>query len=105
MRIVILTALAMAAFAANSVLARLAIGSGTIDALGYTGVRLAAGAALLVVLLLVTRRTRGSLTISGSWAGAHDFTRPNLCIPTASGALSAARGADWRYHRGCRMRV
>ena len=93
MRIVILTALAMAAFAANSVLARLAIGSGTIDALGYTGVRLAAGAALLVVLLLVTRRTRGSLTISGSWAGAGALLGYALAFSIAYLMLGAGPGA------------
>ena len=43
-RLAVLTLTALVAFAANSVLARLALRSGAIDAASYTGIRLAAGA-------------------------------------------------------------
>ena len=55
LRTFILVALAMVAFAANSVFARLALGAAEIDAAGYTGVRLLAGA-LTLALLLAQRR-------------------------------------------------
>ncbi len=49
-----LTALAMIAFAANSLLCRMALGDGAIDAPGFTLLRLASGA--LVLWLLLVRR-------------------------------------------------
>jgi drug/metabolite transporter (DMT)-like permease len=54
-RTLLLTALAMTAFAANSLLCRLALGAGAIDAPGFTGLRLASGA--LVLWLLLARRS------------------------------------------------
>jgi drug/metabolite transporter (DMT)-like permease len=57
---VLLVALAMLAFAANSVLARLALGADEIDAGGYTAIRLLAGA-LTLALLLLARRHRPQL--------------------------------------------
>ena len=51
----LLTALALIAFAANSVLCRLALGGGTIDAAGFTLVRVAAGALTLGILRVVMR--------------------------------------------------
>lgn len=51
----LLTALALTAFAGNSVLCRLALGGHTIDAAGFTLVRVAAGALVLALLKVVTR--------------------------------------------------
>ena len=51
MRLFLLTALTMTAFAANSVLTRMAVGPGWIDPLGFALVRLLAGAAMLAVVL------------------------------------------------------
>ena len=48
MQIAFLTAAAMLAFAANSVLARQALSDAFIDPLAYTGIRLASGAAVLM---------------------------------------------------------
>lgn len=47
----VMVALAVTAFAANSIFARLALGTAEIDAAGYTGVRLVAGAVTLALLL------------------------------------------------------
>jgi drug/metabolite transporter (DMT)-like permease len=67
MRTIALTTIAMVAFAANSVFARLAFARAGAEPLSYTGLRLAAGAATLALLLLLRRqRTRPA----GSWAGA-----------------------------------
>ena len=51
-RIIGLTALAMIAFAANSVLCRMALGAGLIDAATFATVRVAAGALMLSLLML-----------------------------------------------------
>ena len=78
-RLAILTAVSMLAFAANSVLARLALGRGHIDALAYSGIRLTAGAAVLVAIVLwrvwraadaMHRPLVRGAWIGGSWAGA-----------------------------------
>ena len=72
MRIVILVSVAMLAFAANSVLARLALAEHDIDPLAYTGIRLAAGAAVLVTIALFRSARSKSLrqAMGGSWSGA-----------------------------------
>ncbi len=51
MRLMLLTGLAMLAFAANSVLNRMAVGAGRIDPVVFAVVRLASGAVVLAVLL------------------------------------------------------
>ena len=53
-----LTAASMLAFAGNSVLCRLALGQGLMDAASFTTVRVLAGAALLGVLSLSITRSR-----------------------------------------------
>ncbi len=69
MKIVVLTIISMLAFAANSVLARLALSHGDIDPLGYTGVRLVSGAVVLAALVYFrSQRTAGAGM--GSWSGA-----------------------------------
>ncbi|MFW8635207.1 DMT family transporter [Cribrihabitans pelagius] len=53
MRLFLLVSLTMCAFAANSILARMAIGSGHMDATGFGLLRLLSGAGMLVVLCRV----------------------------------------------------
>lgn len=65
MRLFLLTALAMCAFAANSVLNRTAVGRGLIDPVSFAVVRLVAGAAMLAVLMAV--RARG--VVWPGWQG------------------------------------
>ncbi len=55
MRLFLFTCLAMLAFAANSVLSRMALADGAMDPLVFAMIRLAAGAAALA-LLVVGRR-------------------------------------------------
>ncbi len=59
MRLFLLTALAMAAFAGNSVLNRMAVGGGWIEAADFAGARLLAGAAALLALVFWRFRARG----------------------------------------------
>lgn len=62
MRILLLTSLTMLAFAANSVLTRLALVGGGIDAMTFGTIRLWAGAGMLAMLTLVLR---GGLRLGG----------------------------------------
>lgn len=55
MRLLFLTALTMIAFAANSVLNRMALAGGSIDAVSFGVVRLLAGALMLTILCLALR--------------------------------------------------
>ncbi len=57
----ILTATAMLAFAANSVLCRLALGQGRIDAASFTAVRVVSGA-IVLGLILLSRKDRVQAT-------------------------------------------
>ncbi|MEW6704679.1 MAG: DMT family transporter [Pseudomonadota bacterium] len=88
-RILLLTALAMLAFAGNSLLCRLALKTTAIDAASFTGVRLASGA--LVLWLIVRQRGERPL---GSWgsalalfAYAAGFSYAYLALPAGTGAL------------------
>ena len=93
MRIIILTGTAMLAFAANSVLARLALSDGAIDAASYTGIRLLAGAMLLYLLLLWGPRTSGARMMGGSWAGAAALLGYAIAFSVAYLMLGAGLGA------------
>src|SRR5512142_1238673 len=69
MRIASFTVFALAAFAANSLLGRLALGGNAIDAASYTAIRIASGAAALLALALLAGK-KGSVAASGSWPSA-----------------------------------
>jgi len=56
LRLAGLTALTMLAFAANSILNRMALSAGLIDPIGFAVIRVLSGAAILVVIALVGRR-------------------------------------------------
>jgi drug/metabolite transporter (DMT)-like permease len=89
LRIVALTALAMLAFAANSLFCRLALRDTGIDPAGFTGLRLLSGAAMLWLLL----RLRGGAQ-GGSWRSAlalffyaAAFSYAYVSLPAGTGAL------------------
>lgn len=90
MKTVMLTAVAMVAFAANSVLARLAFATADAEPLSYTGIRLAAGALTLALLLAVRRR---SLRPAGSWSGAAALFGYAILFSIAYVLLGAGTGA------------
>ena len=66
-RTVLLTAAALVAFAGNSLLCRLALAAGHIDAASFTGVRIASGAIVLGGLALARPRVGG---LPGRWSSA-----------------------------------
>ena len=93
LKIITLTAIALIAFAANTVLGRLALGSGSIDAAGFTVVRLFSGA---VVLFLITMggKSGDSIPARGGWFPAAmlflyaiTFSFAYLSLDTGTGAL------------------
>jgi len=63
-----LTASALAAFAANSLFCRSALGKAALDPASFSSIRLASGAATLLLITLSTRR--GSVGFRGSWGSA-----------------------------------
>lgn len=90
-RILLLTALAMLAFAGNSLLCRLALKHTAIDAASFTGIRLVAGA---LVLWLLLRLGRPPLAATGNWRAATAlfvyaaaFSYAYLKLDAGSGAL------------------
>ena len=71
LRIPLYLILSLLAFAANSVLCRLALGHGYIDPISFTSIRLISGAiALGAVLWFANRKTNSSGASRGSWLGA-----------------------------------
>lgn len=94
MRTILLTAVAMAAFAANSILARLALGSGAIDAASYTGIRLASGAVVLGMLVMLRGKSGWrSLVGLGTWQQAAALLGYALAFSLAYQLLGASVGA------------
>ena len=66
-RTLLLTVLAMLAFAGNSLLCRVALKETAVDAVSFTAIRLASGALMLWLLL---RLRREPLAATGNWRGA-----------------------------------
>lgn len=90
MRIAVLTALAMIAFAANSLLCRIALRHTSIDPASFTAIRLVSGAAMLWIL---ARGTTGALRGAGHWSSAFALFAYAAAFSFAYVTLSAATGA------------
>lgn len=86
-----LTALALLAFAGNSILCRMALGGDAISPAGFTAVRLGAGAASL--WLLVTLRTGAVSQHAGQWASAAALFAYAAAFSFAYVSLDAGTGA------------
>jgi len=93
LKISLLTALALIAFAANSVLCRLALGEDLIDAGTFTSVRLLSGAFVLLLFVKIQHKTTND-TNSGSWFAsvmlfvyAAAFSYAYISLDTGTGAL------------------
>ena len=85
------TGLAMVAFAANSVLCRLALGPEAIDAASFTTVRLGSGAVTLLLLAAVSGKKRA--VPAGSWASAALLFAYAIAFSFAYTMLSTGTGA------------
>jgi len=89
----LLTGMALIAFAANSVLCRLALGNEAIDAPSFTGIRLLSGTITLFIILTIKGSNKGTLS-KGSWTAglmlflyAITFSYAYLSVDTGTGAL------------------
>ena len=91
MRTVFLTVLALLAFAGNSILCRLALGTQSIDAGSFTVVRLLSGVVTLVIIVALTRKTK--IESSGSWAGGFWLFAYAICFSYAYISLATGTGA------------
>lgn len=89
-RIVVLTALALAAFAGNSLLCRAALAHTKIDPATFTTVRLLAGAVMLRLLVLIRRGDRGG---RGNWLSALALFSYAAAFSFSYVYLTAAAGA------------
>lgn len=93
MRLFLLTALTMLAFAANSVLNRWAVGPGHIGAVEFAMIRLAAGAAMLAGLVLWQRGGLSWPGLRGRAAGVLGLSAYLLGFSLAYRGLDAGTGA------------
>jgi drug/metabolite transporter (DMT)-like permease len=91
LRIIILTSLAMIAFAGNSLLCRLALKHTGIDPASFTAIRLISGALILWLVVLIKR---GDSKGQGNWYSAFalfvyaaGFSFAYVSLPAATGAL------------------
>ena len=88
-----LTGLSLLAFAANSILCRLALGAGRIDAASFTSLRLLAGAAVLVPLARLPAAAPRPAAAGGSWGSGAALAVYALGFSFAYRELTAGTGA------------
>jgi drug/metabolite transporter (DMT)-like permease len=89
-RIAGLTTLALVAFAANSILCRVALRGGGIDPASFTLLRLASGAAMLALIVRWRRRAR---PLAGDWPSAVALFAYAIAFSLAYLSLTAGTGA------------
>ncbi|HKS26746.1 MAG TPA: DMT family transporter [Pyrinomonadaceae bacterium] len=92
MRTAIFTVLALVAFAMNSILCRLALGAGAIDAASFSGIRLGSGAAMLLLISLALRRGIPRVE-GGHWVSSSLLFLYAIGFSLAYVSLSAGTGA------------
>ena len=92
-KVFLLTFAALVAFAANSVICRFALGTGAIDAAGFTSIRLLSGAVALYLIIFL-RSNFTPAASKGSWTAglllflyAVTFSYAYLGLDTGTGAL------------------
>ena len=90
MRIVLLTAATLLCFASNSLLTRAALAADRLDWPAFTLIRLATGAAMLALLVRLSRAPARS---GGSWLGAAALTGYAVAFTLAYTRIGAAVGA------------
>lgn len=92
LQVIALTSLALIAFAGNSVLCRLALADGSIDAASFSTVRLVSGAIALLFILYATSRGAPSPSY-GSWMSAAMLFLYAVCFSFAYISLDTGIGA------------
>jgi drug/metabolite transporter (DMT)-like permease len=89
-QIIVLTVLAMVAFAANSILCRLALKDDGIDPVSFTSLRILSGSIALWLIAILRRR---ELSFSGDWLSAMALFTYAAAFSLAYVTLTAATGA------------
>jgi drug/metabolite transporter (DMT)-like permease len=92
MRTFLYTLLALVAFAANSVICRLALGGSTIDAASFSTIRLASGAVMLLLIAAASRTSTASM-LRGDWISAGFLLVYAVGFSLAYVSLSVGTGA------------
>ena len=92
LRVAGLTSLALVAFAGNSVICRLALSDGSIDAASFSTVRLVSGAIALLLILFATNRGK-SFPSYASWMSAAMLFLYAVCFSFAYISLDTGIGA------------
>lgn len=90
LKVALLVAIALVAFAANSILARLALTGTAIDPVSFTAVRIASGA---IMLWLIVRLSHPQAEGRGSWLSALALFSYAIAFSLAYVSLTAATGA------------
>ncbi len=93
MPIAALTLFALVAFAANSLLCRMALGGDLIDPVSFTTVRLLSGAIMLIVVSQLVREPRPAPERIGSWGSCVALFGYALAFSLAYGSLNTGMGA------------
>jgi len=91
LRIALFTTVAMIAFAANSLLCRMALAPQAIDAASFTSIRLGSGALMLWLIVALTRRR--ARPPAGDWRAASMLFGYAILFSFAYGSLGAGTGA------------
>lgn len=92
MKIIFYTTFALVAFAFNSILCRLALGTEAIDATSFTAVRLISGAIVLILINSFSGK-KETLSKSGNWLSAFFLFAYAICFSLAYINLTTATGA------------
>jgi len=92
LRTAVYTGFALIAFAANSVLCRLALGETAIDAASFTTIRLVSGALVLIVLVGTTAKTN-TVDDSANWTSAFMLFLYAVTFSVAYTSLNTGTGA------------
>lgn len=93
MVVVGLTALTMAAFAANSLLCRMALGGPLVDPVSFTTIRLVSGAVALIAISRLVVEPEVPQTTKGSWGSGFALFAYAAAFSLAYVSLSAGMGA------------
>jgi len=93
MTIVILTAFTLVAFAANSLLCRMALGEDMIDPVSFTTLRLISGALALILLSRLTREFKTQRETAGSWGSGFSLFVYAIAFSIAYVSLDTGMGA------------
>lgn len=93
MHIGIVTSFTLIAFAANSVLCRMALGGNLIDPVSFTTLRLVSGAAALAIISRAAPEAKTPKDASGAWASGFALFAYAIAFSLAYVSISAGTGA------------